>query len=252
MPSAWKLQCILLRLRPRPYRASFAEASRRRRNTSRGSPTNICLRMWSATPLSPRDDPVAAILRTQKETAADLVAMGTHGRGGLARIRLGSVAESVLHHAEVPVLTVGPRVQVKSARKAIRRILCPVNYTRSSQTALQHAATLATALGAELIVAHIEEAPLDKDSQESLHRLCDWIPAATRAHCTVKEIVKQGSAADQIVTIAEESQADFLVVGSDPRHRLGVVFLGSTTELVIRSAPCPVLTVIGAGAEGPA
>ena len=58
------------------------------------------------------DDPVSAILKTQQEIGADLIAMGTHGRGGLARVRLGSIAESVLHQAEVPILTVGPRMKL--------------------------------------------------------------------------------------------------------------------------------------------
>ena len=89
------------------------------------------------------DDPVAAILKTQHEIGADLIAMGTHGRGGLARVRLGSIAESVLHQAEVPILTVGPRMKLTPTLDAIRRVLCPVNYSPSSQTALEHAAALA-------------------------------------------------------------------------------------------------------------
>jgi nucleotide-binding universal stress UspA family protein len=190
------------------------------------------------------DDPVSAILKTQQEIGADLIAMGTHGRGGLARVRLGSIAESVLHHAEVPILTVGPRTKLPPTGEAIRRVLCPVNYSPSSQTALQHAAALAASTGAELIVAHIDEAPLGKSAQDSLRRLCEWIPSAVRAHCTVKEVVKQGSAAEQIVEEAEKSHADLLVIGAQPRSLLGAVLLGSTTDLVIRSAACPVLSII--------
>jgi nucleotide-binding universal stress UspA family protein len=189
------------------------------------------------------DDPVAAILKTQHEIGADLIAMGTHGRGGLARVRLGSIAESVLHQAEVPVLTVGPRMKLTPAGDAIRRILCPVDYRPASQTALGHAAALAARVGAELTVAHIDEAPLGTSAQDSLRQLCDWIPATVRAHCAVKEVVKQGGAAQQIVEEAEKSHADLLVIGAQPRNLLGTVLLGSTTDLVIRSAACPVLAV---------
>ncbi|MFZ0963246.1 MAG: universal stress protein [Terriglobia bacterium] len=191
------------------------------------------------------DDPVAAILKTQQEVGADLIAMGTHGRGGLARVRLGSIAESVLHQAEVPILTVGPRVKPALALEGMRRVLCAVNYTPSSQAALEHAAALAASAKAELTVAHIDEAPLGNSAQDALRRLCEWIPAAVRAHCTVKEVVKQGGAAEQIVAEAEKSHADLLVIGAQPRSFLGTVFLGSTTELVIRSAACPVLSVMG-------
>ncbi|MGA9055068.1 MAG: universal stress protein [Terriglobia bacterium] len=191
------------------------------------------------------DDPVAAILKTQQEIGADLIAMGTHGRGGLARVRLGSIAESVLHQAEVPILTVSPRMKLTPTLDAIRRVLCPVNYSPSSQTALEHAAAVASSTGAELIVAHIDEAPLGKSGQDSLGWLSEWIPATVRAHCAVKEVVKQGSAAEQIVEEAERSHADLLVIGAQPRSLLGAVLLGSTTELVIRSAACPVLSVTG-------
>jgi len=191
------------------------------------------------------DDPVSAILKTQHEIGANLIAMGTHGRGGLARVRLGSIAESVLHQAEVPILTVGPRKKLTPTLDAIRRVLCPVNYTPSSQTALELAAALAAGTGAELIVAHIDETPLGKNAQDSLQHLCDWIPATVRAHCAVKEVVELGSAAERIVEQAVKSHADLLVIGAQPRSLLGAVLLGSTTELVIRSASCPVLSVNG-------
>ncbi len=191
------------------------------------------------------DDVVDTIFKTQDEMGADLIAMGTHGRGGLARVRLGSIAESVLHQAQVPILTVGPRVKLTPTREAIRRVLCPVNYSPSSQAALEHAATLAVKTGAELTVAHIEEDSVGKNEQASVEQLCNWVPANIRAHCAVKEVVKQGSAAEQIVEEAEKSHADLLVIGAQPRSLLGAVLLGSTTDLVIRSAACPVVSVIG-------
>ena len=51
-------------------------------------------------------DPSVAICRAAKAMGADLVVMGTHGRAGLARLFLGSVAEKVVTHSEVPVLTI--------------------------------------------------------------------------------------------------------------------------------------------------
>ncbi len=189
-------------------------------------------------------EPVSAILKIQHEIGADLIAMGTHGRGGLARVRLGSIAESVLHQAEVPILTVGPRVKTTSTPSPVRRVLCPVNYMPSAQRALGYAAALAEKTGAELRVAHIDEAPPDRDSQDALRRLCDWVPSTIRAHCAVKEVLRRGSAAMQIIQEAEESHADLVVIGAQPRNLLGSILLGSTTELLIRSALCPVLSVI--------
>ncbi|MBX3232529.1 MAG: universal stress protein [Labilithrix sp.] len=54
-------------------------------------------------------DPWEKILEAVKSTGADLIVMGTHGRRGVVRVVLGSVAEKVVRHSPVPVLTVGPR-----------------------------------------------------------------------------------------------------------------------------------------------
>jgi len=195
-------------------------------------------------PLLVESEPVSAILKIHRAIGGDLIAMGTHGRGGLARVRLGSVAESILHEVDVPLLTVGPGMKVPPAVGPIHRVLCPVNYMASAQRAMGYAASLAEKTGAELTVAHIDEAPEGGDSQDSLRQLCDWVPAAVRTRCAVREVVRQGSAAAQIIQEAEESRADLVVIGAQPRNLLGWILLGSTTELVIRSSLCPVLTVI--------
>ena len=188
--------------------------------------------------------PVAAILKKAREWKAGLIAMGTHGRGGLQRVLMGSVAESVLHNTAVPILTVGPRTNLGSPIKAVRRVMCPVNFSPMSQTALEHAGAVAMAAGAELVVAHIVEAPIKSTEQDLVKRMCEGIPAEVRAHCTVKEVVKQGNAAEQIVEEAAKCPADLLVIGAQPRTFLGSFLFGSTTEAVIRSATCPVLSVV--------
>lgn len=53
-------------------------------------------------------EPVAEILRIAKDTGCDLIVMGTHGRGGLERLLLGSVADHLVRHAPCPVVTVRP------------------------------------------------------------------------------------------------------------------------------------------------
>jgi nucleotide-binding universal stress UspA family protein len=187
-------------------------------------------------------DAVDAILRTLKDSKASLLTMGTHGRTGLARLRLGSVSESVLRQAARPVLTVGPRVRPAASLGTFRRILCPVNYGEPARRALAHAAAVAEATSAELIVTHVME---ESEALEAARRkLCDWVPSELRARCSVREAVRSGHPAEQTVLAAEESRADLLVIGAQHRHVLGSLLFASTTEAVIRSAPCPVLTVV--------
>lgn len=62
--------------------------------------------------------PVAGIVDCAASIGADLIAMGSHGRGGLAHALLGSVAEGVLRHAGVPVLVIRQPARVKDASRA--------------------------------------------------------------------------------------------------------------------------------------
>jgi len=192
------------------------------------------------------DDPVLAVLHALKELPAGLVVMGTHGRTGLARIRLGSVTESVLRQVGVPVLTIGPSIKPTRSLGLIGRILCPVNYGDSARVAFEHAAALAARMRAELIAAHVLE-PATEEGQtleEARRKLCDWAVPEVRSRCTLKEVVRWGHAAQQVVAEAKESRADLIVVGAHPRSLLGTILFGSTTEFVIRNAACPVLSVI--------
>ncbi|MDR7554588.1 MAG: universal stress protein [Armatimonadota bacterium] len=66
----------------------------------------LAARFPDAVPLLREGTPRAAILEVAKEIGADLIVMGTHGRTGLAKVLFGSVAEHVVRHSPVPVLTV--------------------------------------------------------------------------------------------------------------------------------------------------
>lgn len=191
------------------------------------------------------EDPVTAVLRGAQDFHADLIVMGTHGRTGLTKVRLGSVMESVLRQARVPVLTVGPGVKPTASLGLVRRILCPVDYSSLAKLAFDYATAFAETTGAELIVTHIVEAaekhqPLD----EARRALCDWVAPAVRERCSVKEVVRQGDRTEQILAEAKSSGADLLIVGARPHATIGEMLFGSTTESVIRLAPCPVLSVV--------
>ncbi len=190
------------------------------------------------------DDPARAILREHKRSGAGLVVMGTHGRTGLTKIRLGSVFESVLAQLRAPVIAVGPRVKSKAGLGVLGRIFAAVEFNDVSITALEQAAGLASKTGAELTVAHIVETPRAKELLEADRLwLCGWISADLRKQCSVKEVVRQGNPAEQIVAAAETSRADLIALAAEPHRFLGNLFFGSTVEKVIRNAASPVLVL---------
>ncbi len=188
-------------------------------------------------------EPVEAILDIHKAWHADLLVMGTHGRTGLTRLRLGSVMESVLGQMTGPILTVGPGAKAP-ALGSVRRVLTPIDFSKLSRETLQYSVDLAEQAGAEVTAVHILERAPERDLDQVASDLCDWVPSQARARCTVREVVRQGTPADRIVTEAKRSRADLIVLGAKPRSTLGALVFGSTTETVIRTAPCPVLSII--------
>jgi nucleotide-binding universal stress UspA family protein len=188
-------------------------------------------------------DPVEAILSLHKDWPADLLVMGTHGRTGLTRIRLGSVMESVFRQVQGPILTVGPKAKVPPFAP-LRRILSPIDLSESSRETFQAAADLAARASGEVVALHILESPAKQAREQAADALCDWVSPEARAHCSVRDVLREGTPAERIAAEAKSARADLIVLGARPRSYLGGLVFGSTTEAVIRTAPCPVLSII--------
>jgi len=194
------------------------------------------------------EEPVMAILDTVRDTSPDLIVLGTHGRTGLEKIRLGSVAESVLAHAPGPVLTIGPHAVTKILHNLgpIQRILCPVDTSAGASDLAQYAAMLAEIYKAQLTLIRVLEPKAAADfeiAQKAQDELCDWVDKQVRGRCSARHVIRSGHAAQQIIDLAETSKANLIVLGRSARDFLGALFFGKTTEEVIRGAPCPVLSL---------
>jgi nucleotide-binding universal stress UspA family protein len=189
--------------------------------------------------------PVQAILRTADQNDAWIV-MGTHGRSGWSRVLLGSVAERVLHETDRPVLTARYKKGAPEPSSiSIRQVFCPVNFTQVARQALEYAVAVAESFAAELMVLHVVEPSSEPTpDQRVLDRLCAWIPDDLRPRCNLKEIIRRGDAAEQIITAASSSRCDMIVLGAQHRRFFDTTVIGTTTVQVTRHAPCPVLTVI--------
>jgi len=191
---------------------------------------------------------------------ADLVVIGTHGFSGFDRLLLGSVAERVMHRAPCPVLTVPPAAHAATpAPIAIGHILCPVDFTPSSEVAVGFALDLAHQGGSRLTALHVVEWPDDEplafahfnvpellaqrraDARRHLQTLAPQREGGQR----VAYVVVSGRPKAQILAQAEQQDTDLIVMGAQGREGISLALLGSTTERVVRDAACPVLTVRG-------
>ena len=179
-------------------------------------------------------DPVELLAHTARDVHADLIILGTHGRGRFETLVVGSVAQQILRQSELPVLT------VREGDGSIKRIASAVNDSAASKSALRLAAQLAARFHAELFVVHVDE----EHSNRPIGDLCSWISNVEHPTCVVREIRRSGHAAEEILKFTRDSNADLLVIGAEHRAFFDTTVLGETTMAVVRHAPCPVLSVV--------
>ena len=223
-------------------------------------------------------NPPTMILEQAVSIPADLVVMGTHGRSGFERAMMGSVAEKVLRKAPCPVLLVPPHAtEDPPADVRFRNILCPMDFSPAALQAFGFALDLAKQTNGSVTVLHIiewlaehEPSPyagfniagyrqhLINDAHQQLQAL-DSGPLAGRTRAEplrwlrhpdtegpIRNVVALGRPHRQILRRAAESKPDLIVMGAQGRGGIGLTLFGSTTQQVLREAPCPVLTVRGA------
>lgn len=190
------------------------------------------------------EHPVSAILNSARARNADLIVMGTHGRSGLSRVMLGSVTERVLREAGIPVLSVRAPALATGAAYQIRRVLCPVDFTPLAAHALEYAVCAAECFGSEInVLTVIESSRPATAEREAADRLSAWIPAESRRRCpAIRETVRRGDAAGEIIGVATAEHCDLIVLGAQHKPFADATVLGVTTIRVTRHAPCPVLT----------
>lgn len=191
-----------------------------------------------------------------KEMHIDLVVIGTHGRQGLEKVLLGSVAEKILRRSPVPVLTVGPHVTSEPEPMAkVTQILYATDLSAASQSAASYAIELAEENQAQLDLVHVIESRKAKEceSPSELVRACarqleSLFPDEAQAWCEPRYFVEVGDPAEEILKIAKRQKAGLIVMGVKRTQDA----LDASTHLpwsiahkVISQARCPVLTVIG-------
>jgi nucleotide-binding universal stress UspA family protein len=180
----------------------------------------------------------------------DLVVLGTHGRKGLSKIFMGSIAEQIFRKATCPVLTVGPGSEVKPQQTwKPARILLATDFSKGSFHALPYAIALAEENHAELIVLHAAPlVPWEQQSDMGLYyqkRLEEMIPSGRQPSCKIDFAVRFDLAAPAILTMASDKQADLIVMGvhHTPLPAIDSHVPWTTACEVISDAHCPVLTV---------
>jgi nucleotide-binding universal stress UspA family protein len=181
-----------------------------------------------------------------REKQADLLIVGTHGRSGIEKALLGSVAEKIFRQATCPVLTVGPQAEVRSRHTAaLSRIMYATNFSAESLVAVPYAISLAREHRAHLILLTCrEEAP--EMVRGTLQTLSQLVPFGADLRSEPICVVERGSHGKKILEVCESHGADLLILGVEhspselePKPHL----YRSELYKIVTQATCPVLTV---------
>jgi nucleotide-binding universal stress UspA family protein len=186
------------------------------------------------------------------QNGIDLIIMGTHGRQGLGKLLRGSVAEEVFRMAPCPVLTVGPKTSGASSRDVqLSHVLYPVEFVPDTSLAADYAISLAEEYRARLtfmkVLDQTSPSPEEKAQiQEPVrHWLDDHIPVESDLRERTSFELGFGRAAEAIQKFATDRGVDLIVMSvrrEDPTLAAHLPEADTAYE-VVRTAPCPVLTV---------
>jgi len=189
-------------------------------------------------------DPAEEILRAGNHLKADLVVVGTRGRGRLHEAVVGSVAHSVLRHSQVSVMVIPPfeteLVSLEATRAVFHlgRILVPVDPLRVDANQLRVAAHLRRASHDQLLLLHVHR-PEERAADAA--ELSDLATRHNLPNATAVRSITAGTVADGIVEAARREDAGLIIMGLERRQQR--MQPGAISYEVIRHTNAVVLAV---------
>lgn len=179
----------------------------------------------------------------------DLVILGTHGRGPIKRLLLGSVAEEICRHAPCPVITVGPHVKPTTEMERVEKILFATDFSDGSIHALYYTLALAEEHDARVILLHVVQAPTmptsatDEMIAASDTKLRSLITPENQPAKRPVFVTLLGPPANQILALANRENVGLIVMGMHKPGAFASHWPFEVAGQVIARASCPVLSV---------
>jgi nucleotide-binding universal stress UspA family protein len=192
---------------------------------------------------APATDAMSMLVEEKK---IGLIVVGSHGRSGLKKVVLGSVAESAVRRLRCPVLVVGP--QCEQRRGALKSILLAADLLYSSLRPAQYAVSIARQTGASLTIAHVFPAsdPRSNDPAErerATKALRQLAPQDLYQEKRIHIQTTTGAPGDELLAIASRISAGLIVMGVHEHGMMADHAPWATMSQIVRSSHCPVLAV---------
>jgi len=199
-------------------------------------------------------DPADAIHSAARESGTALVVLGSHGRRGLDRKVLGSVAERTVQGSPVPVYVA--RERQEEASGPIRRVLLATDFSKDAEAAESLVATWASRLGTKVEVFHairetsvllapyavVGSSDFEGEMMEAAeHRMRRVLARLASEGVSAKSKIAYARPAESILERAESTGTQLVVLGTRGYGGFKRFLLGSVAQRVLRHAPCSVL-----------
>jgi len=183
-------------------------------------------------------EPTQGILGFLRESPSHLTVLATRGGDGLEHWLNGSVSEIVARHSAAPTLFIAPGarsfVSQITGEIKLRRALVPIDFSPRADKAIKTATLLGRLLTGAEIALHLIH----------IGRTAPPISAGATGTARAPEVMlRSGSVVNTIIDVAIEFDVDFIGMATAGHRNILDVFRGSTTERVIRHAPCPVIAI---------
>jgi nucleotide-binding universal stress UspA family protein len=187
----------------------------------------------------------------------DLVVIATHGRTGIERFRLGSIADKIVRASECPTLVIGPNVHNDLGAYAIRKITVPLDGSEIAEAALPITTYLAKAVGASIELVRAVTLPTMTSAagmeagnpqvilemlEEAAESYMARIKSELKTGQPVETNVVLGASAEEVLRYLREHPTDLVVMTSRGRGGIARAALGSVTDRVLHG-PAPVLVL---------
>lgn len=226
--------------------------------------------------VSVRDgSPAQEIVEAAEQEPDTIIAMTTHGRSGMARWVMGSVADKALHTTDCPFLLIKAREQAEIESDAsVNTIIVPLDGSEFAAEALPHAAALARPRRLKVILARVTPAageyqrymqytmidastsvytgPYEQWSREADANAMGYLrdlgaKFASENGVTVEERLLNGSPADAIVDLLHDEPNSLCVMTTHGRSGVGRWVLGSVADRIVRHSGSPALVIRPSG-----
>lgn len=194
-------------------------------------------------------DPAQELSRAVEEYDIDLAVVGTHGRRGLMRLLMGSLAEELFRNVSCPVLTVGPHLARRFlSPEGIKTILCPTDLSSGSQAIFPYVSSLAMEYRSKIVLLHVipvqdvRSASAKEKAAKARREIQRMFCGDIDPRCAFEIVIDFGDPACRILSCARSRHADLIALGVRQAGEGSTHFRNTIGYRIALEAECPVLT----------